>query len=118
MKKFTVERCWGKFEQFTKSETSTVKIISINPNSSLSLQYHNHRSEFWRVLSGHPIVTVGENITIANPGDEFVVEIKQIHRLETKDDAVQILEIAFDDNFDEEDIVRLTDKYGRAKKEN
>lgn len=118
MKSFIVKRGWGQFEQFTKSETVTVKIISINPNSILSLQYHNHRAEFWRVLSGHPIVTIGENITIANPGDEFKVEIKQIHRLETKDDAVQILEIAYDDNFDEEDIVRIKDKYGRAKKEN
>ncbi|MFA6177372.1 MAG: phosphomannose isomerase type II C-terminal cupin domain [Candidatus Paceibacterota bacterium] len=115
MKSFIVERCWGKFEQFTKSETTTVKIISINPNSTLSLQYHNHRAEFWRVLSGHPLVTIGENVIRANPGDEFIVKIKQIHRLATEDDAVQILEIAYDNNFDEEDIVRLEDKYGRVK---
>ncbi|MFA6257722.1 MAG: phosphomannose isomerase type II C-terminal cupin domain [Candidatus Paceibacterota bacterium] len=118
MKSFLIKRGWGQFEQFTKSETTTVKIISINPGGVLSLQYHNHRAEFWKVLSGHPVVTIGENVTVAKPGDEFIVEIKQIHRLEAKDDAVQILEIAFDNNFDEEDIVRLTDKYGRVKKEN
>jgi len=37
----------------------------------------------------------------------------QPHQLEAKDDDVQFLEIAFG-NFDEEDIVRIKDKYGRA----
>ncbi len=113
MKKLTIKRPWGKFEQFTQNETTTVKVISINENSSLSLQYHNHRSEFWRILSGHPVVTIGEKKMNANPGDEFTVANKELHQIEAKDDAVQFLEIAFGD-FDENDIVRIEDKYGRA----
>ena len=111
---FTVKRPWGQFEQFTHNEVTTVKIHSINPNSSFSLQYHNHRAEFWRILSGHPIVTIGETTVTAKPGDEFMVSKLEKHRIEAKDDAVQILEIAYDNNFDEEDIVRLEDNYGRA----
>jgi mannose-6-phosphate isomerase-like protein (cupin superfamily) len=113
MKKLTVKRPWGQFEQFTQNEMTTVKVISVNPNSSLSLQYHNNRSEFWRVLSGHPLITVGESITTANPGDDITIEKLQKHRIATKDDAVQILEIAYGD-FDENDIVRVEDIYGRA----
>jgi hypothetical protein len=37
------------------------------------------------------------------------------HRVETKNDHVQILEICYGD-FNEEDQVRLEDKYGRVKK--
>ncbi len=113
MRKLVVKKPWGQFDQFTHKELSTVKIISVNPNSSLSLQYHNSRSEFWRVLSGHPIVTIGEKEIKALPGDEFVIEKKEKHRISAGDDTVQFLEISYG-NFDEEDIVRLEDKYGRV----
>lgn len=107
------ERPWGNFRQFTHNSPSTVKIISIKPNTSLSLQYHNNRTEFWKILSGHPVVTTGEQKIKANPGDEFKIEKLQPHRLEAEDETVQVLEIAFG-NFDESDIIRLEDKYGRA----
>jgi mannose-6-phosphate isomerase-like protein (cupin superfamily) len=113
MKTLTVKRPWGQFEQFTQNEMTTVKVISVNPNSSLSLQFHNKRREFWRVLSGHPLITIGENTTAANPGDDLTIEKLQKHRIATKDDLVQILEIAYGD-FDENDIVRIEDIYGRA----
>jgi len=113
MKTLTVKKPWGQFDQFTHNEVSTVKILSVNRGGSLSLQDHGHRTEFWRIISGHPLVTVGENKKNANPGDEFMIEKLQPHQLEAKDDDVQVLEIAFG-NFDEEDIVRIKDKYGRT----
>ncbi len=113
MKTLTTKRPWGQFEQFTHNETTTVKIISIDTNSSLSLQYHNHRVEFWRVLSGRPILTIGEKKMEAQAGDEFTIQKLEKHRIETKGEAAQILEIAYGD-FDEEDIIRVEDKYGRA----
>src|SRR3989344_5946606 len=109
---FAVSRPWGQFEQFTHNEASTVKLHTINPNSSLSLQYHNHRAEFWRIISGHPSITIGESTIVAKPGDEFMVPILEKHRIETKEEASQILEIAYGE-FDESDIIRVEDKYGR-----
>lgn len=114
METLTVKRPWGEFEQFTHNEVTTVKLLSVNPNSSMSLQYHNHRDEFWRIISGHPILTIGEKKINAKPGEEFMVARRELHQIETKDDAAQILEIAYDNNFDEEDIVRIQDKYGRT----
>ncbi|HBB49647.1 TPA: mannose-6-phosphate isomerase [Candidatus Nomurabacteria bacterium] len=110
---FQEERPWGNFRQLTHNSFSTVKVISIDPESSLSLQYHNNRSEFWRVLSGHPLLTIGEKIITAKPGDEFMIKKQQKHRIETKNDSAQLLEISSGD-FDEEDIIRIEDKYGRA----
>lgn len=114
MKTLVVKKPWGQFDQFTRSEVVTVKILSVNPNQLLSLQYHNHRDEFWRVISGHPVLTIGSKIINASPGDEFTIPKLEKHRIEAKDDAVQILEISYDDNFDEDDIVRLEDTYGRV----
>ena len=113
MKTLIVKRPWGQFEQFTKNENTTVKIILINPSESLSLQFHKNRQEFWRIISGHPVVTIGEIEKVAAPGDEFVIEKLQQHQIEAKDETVQFLEIAYGD-FNEEDIVRVKDKYGRA----
>jgi mannose-1-phosphate guanylyltransferase/mannose-1-phosphate guanylyltransferase/mannose-6-phosphate isomerase len=114
MKTFTVKKPWGQFEQFTHNEESTVKIITVEKGGALSLQYHAQRAEFWKVLSGTPLVTVGDSKTTAAPGDEFMIEKLQQHRLEAPNDMVQIMEIAYG-NFDEDnDIVRLEDNYGRT----
>lgn len=113
METLIVEKPWGKFEQFTHDEQTTVKIITVNPGGTLSLQTHKQRTEFWRVLSGHPMVTVGDTVTRANPGDEFEIKKTQPHRLGAVDDVVQVLEITHG-QFDENDIIRLEDNYGRT----
>ena len=108
------ERPWGKFEVFAKNEPTTVKIITIKKGGECSLQYHNQRAEFWRVLSGTPDIRIGDVTTRAKKGDEFRVPIGALHRFSAPDNGVEILEIGFG-TFDEQgDIVRLEDKYGRT----
>ncbi len=107
------ERPWGSFRQFTENQTTTVKLMSVHPEKQLSLQFHHNREEFWRVLDGNPTIIIGETETIAAPGDEFFVPKQAHHRIKANDQPVRILEIAFGD-FDEQDIVRLEDSYGRA----
>lgn len=107
-----VKRPWGNFRQFTANQESTVKVITIESGGELSLQYHNGRSEFWRILSGKPTVTIGDVVTVAKPGDEFLIPKKKKHRIKAGKGGAAFLEIAFG-SFDEKDIVRLADKYGR-----
>lgn len=114
MKTLNIQRPWGEFDQFTENEETTVKLHNVKPGSAWSLQYHNNRSEFWRVVSGHPTIAIGTKRIEANPGDEFMVEKKELHRLETGEEGAVILEICFG-AFDEEDIIRVKDKYGRAQ---
>jgi mannose-6-phosphate isomerase-like protein (cupin superfamily) len=106
-------RPWGSFRQFTENESTTIKLINITAGQRLSLQYHNNRNEFWVILSGNPIITVGEETVQAKAGDEFFIPEKANHRIEGSGNDAQILEIAFGD-FDENDIVRLDDNYGRV----
>lgn len=113
MQPYREERPWGQFERFTENETSTVKIITLKAGESTSLQYHNHRDEFWRVLSGTPVLTINGNTQHGTPGQEFFVPRGEKHRLGGGEQGGQILEIATGD-FEEEDIVRLEDQYGRA----
>lgn len=107
------QRPWGSFRRFTLNEPSTVKLVHVDAGKQLSLQYHNDREEFWRILDGDPTIIIGENETIAKEGDEFFVPKKTHHRIRANQNNVRILELAFG-AFDEQDIVRLEDSYGRA----
>ena len=106
-------RPWGEFERFTLNEKSTVKIITVKAGEAFSLQTHAHREEFWRVLNGSGTITVGEERREAKAGDDFYVKVGEKHRVEGGPEGVAFLEIALGE-FDEGDIVRLEDKYGRA----
>ena len=108
----TARRPWGSFEQFTKNTPSTVKIIDMNPNSRMSLQYHKKRSEFWRVISGDVIAVLGRKIFPLDEGAEIFIPVGEVHRLIGGRNGAKILEISFGE-FDESDIVRLEDDYDR-----
>ena len=109
---FQVEKPWGNFRQFTHNENSTIKILTVNPNESLSLQTHSKRKEFWCVISGDGIVQLGEQKIPVKVGDEHEIKLGEKHRLSAGSNGIQVLEIATGD-FDEEDIVHIEDKYGR-----
>ena len=100
------------YERFTLNEPTTVKIITVNPHEAFSLQTHAHREEFWHVISGEAKVTVGEEVLDAKPGSNFFIRTDTNHRMEAKDAPCVFLEVAYGE-FDEHDITRLKDKYGR-----
>ncbi len=106
-------RPWGNFERFTLNEKSTVKIITVSPNEELSLQQHEHRDEDWRILQGDGSVIVGEKESAVKPGDQFFVARGTKHRVIGGPQGLTFLEIAEGD-FEEQDITRFEDKYGRA----
>ncbi|MCX6703757.1 MAG: phosphomannose isomerase type II C-terminal cupin domain [Candidatus Zambryskibacteria bacterium] len=108
-----VDRPWGSFDEFIANTPCTVKIITVNPGESLSLQYHEHRSEFWVVLKGNGYVTIGDNRKEASAGDRFDIGVHTNHRAEGGTEALVFLEISTGE-FDENDIVRIDDKYGRV----
>jgi mannose-6-phosphate isomerase-like protein (cupin superfamily) len=110
--KYSEVRPWGSFEQFTHNEVCTVKLINVNPQSELSLQYHNKRSEFWLVISGNPIIVIGEKNIEAQTNDEFFIPRLTKHQIKTNSLPARILEISFGE-FDENDIVRIKDRYNR-----
>ena len=110
---FDTERPWGSFRQFSSGEPSTVKILFVKKGQEFSLQYHKERSEFWRVLSGEPDIIVDDQKKAAKPGDEFFILPGIDHRISAPRGDVTVLELGRG-RFDEKDIVRIEDKYGRV----
>lgn len=94
---------------------TTVKIITVAPDQILSLQSHKKRSEFWKVISGSGFVEIDGAREAVDLGDEKMIPLGAKHRMQAGPNGMRILEIAFGE-FDEEDIIRYEDKYGRENK--
>ena len=56
-----VHRPWGNYTTIEEGSGWKVKIIEVKPNSSLSLQMHNHRVEHWIVVKGKAQVEIADN---------------------------------------------------------
>jgi mannose-6-phosphate isomerase len=109
-----VEKPWGYFEQYTHNLPCTVKIITVAPGGTLSRQYHQNRDELWVILDPGARVELDEEVL--HPGVEEKIFIPRgvVHRLSSVgEDEIRVLEISFG-TFDEDDIVRLEDVYGRV----
>ena len=109
---FTETRPWGHFERYSLNEPCTVKLVYVEANKRLSLQYHNKRDEFWKVIKGPAEVRTEDNTRVLQEGDTIMIPRKTVHRLGGIDESVVILEISYGE-FDECDIVRLQDDYSR-----
>lgn len=107
------ERPWGSFERFTENEVSTVKLLHLAPGKRFSLQTHAKRAEFWRCVAGSGRVTVGDETRGMSVGDEAMVQQGAKHRLEAGPEGITVLEIITGE-YDEADITRLSDDFGRA----
>ena len=107
------KRPWGEFVEFIRNAPSTVKIITVNTNEAFSLQTHSRRDEFWYVISGEGTITVGDAQFAVRSGQDHFIPRGTNHRIQSGNEPVVILEISLGD-FDETDITRLEDKYGRT----
>jgi len=113
----TEKRPWGHFERFTLNEPCTVKLVYVDGDKRLSLQYHNNRSEFWRVIKGPVVVQIGRTKETLEAkklqtGESITIPKGALHRLQGAGTEAVVLEISTGD-FDESDIVRIEDDYKR-----
>ena len=107
-------RPWGKFRSYPRENAAAVKIITVTPGASLSLQYHYRRSEFWVVLDEGLEMTIGDRVWRPAEGEEIYIPREAPHRLRCLGPARgRVMEIWLGDS-DETDIVRLQDNYGRG----
>ena len=109
------DRPWGTFEVLQEQNNYKVKVLTVNPNEKLSLQYHRHRSEHWVVVEGTALVQIGDKEFTLNVNESTYVPIKQKHRLSNPDfwKPLKVIEVQSGEYLGEDDIVRLEDVYRR-----
>ncbi|MEO9320254.1 MAG: phosphomannose isomerase type II C-terminal cupin domain [Nitrososphaera sp.] len=106
------DRPWGRFEKFHENKPCTVKLIYVNANSRLSLQFHKERSEFWKVIDGTAIVELDGKKFSLKRGEMVSIPKLARHRLSAGTEPCIVMEIAYG-RFSESDIVRVEDDYSR-----
>ena len=98
------------------------KILIVKPNSKLSWQYHHRRAEIWRVYKGEVGVSRSSDddekpLKKFITGDQIKLKKGERHRLIGLDDFAVIAEIWQhtdpENPSNEDDIIRLSDDYGR-----
>lgn len=111
-----VWRPWGWFEAVDGGERFLVKHIQVNPGAKLSLQKHWHRSEHWIVVQGTALVTCGDKSFVLRENESTFIPAGTQHRLENPGKLhLRMIEVQSGEYIGEDDIVRLSDDYGRTE---
>ena len=110
-----VPKPWGYYKTTLLTPDYQSKILCLYPGQSISLQSHAFREEHWVNVKGLGEVTVGESIKQFVSGDYVFIPKGCKHRLKniSLDQDLICNEVQLGSNFDEVDIVRYEDDYGR-----
>ena len=107
-------RPWGMFENLLESSACKVKRLTVDPKQNLSLQYHHKRSEHWVVVEGIATVQIDGKVLTLEAGEAVDIPLGAHHALgNNTEDPVVVIEIQMGSYFGEDDIVRVSDPYGR-----
>lgn len=107
-------RPWGTWEVLATGPQYTLKRIVVTPGQRLSLQYHNHRSEHWTIVSGEAEVELDGDTHYLGRGEHIHIPLRAQHRVRNiGDENLVFIEVQVGELLDEMDIVRVVDDYGR-----
>jgi mannose-1-phosphate guanylyltransferase/mannose-6-phosphate isomerase len=110
----TCHRPWGHYRTVDAGDRFQVKRITVKPGGKLSLQKHYHRAEHWVVVHGTAIVQRGEERMLIRENESVYIPIGAEHRLENPGKLpLQLIEVQSGPYLGEDDIVRVSDSYGR-----
>ena len=110
-----VEKPWGHELIWANNRHYAGKILHVRAGHRLSLQYHERKHETLMVLSGRVRMTLstpgGELVYVDAPaGQVFEVAPGRVHRIEAIETS-EMLEVSTPEL---DDVVRLSDDYGRS----
>lgn len=111
----TEARPWGKYTILFTGTDCQVKRIEILPGRRLSLQSHQFRAEHWLITSGFGTAQVGDEMFEVKPGSTVDIPILTKHRISSSPNSTLVfIEVQTGISFDELDIERFEDDFGRA----
>jgi mannose-6-phosphate isomerase-like protein (cupin superfamily) len=123
-------RPWGNYRVLFSDNKCKIKIITVDPGKRLSFQSHKNRDETWNILSGKYLVEI-ENWKLSNDktyDTQYTVILNknhiptscyikrnEKHRISNiGTEPLIFIEIQTGDSFDEDDIQRFEDDFGRV----
>lgn len=109
-----VPKPWGHETIWAHTDRYVGKVLHIKAGHALSVQYHNRKDETVYLLSGELIYRVKDGEELRDVklkvGEAFRITPGTVHQMEAVTDC-DVLEASTPDL---EDVVRLSDRYGRT----
>jgi mannose-6-phosphate isomerase len=110
----TVTKPWGSEIIWAHTMAYVGKILTIATGKRLSLQYHEHKDEWIRVLDGRLLLTLQNDEGVVEerelgPGEGVRVRVGRVHRFEAIE-TCRLIEVSTPEL---EDVVRIQDDFGR-----
>ena len=110
-----VDKPWGYEIRWAMTDRYLGKLLHVNKGEALSLQYHERKDECQYVVSGCVDIEVGGADGVLTThrmraGDTLHITPGTRHRITAVEDA-DIFEVSTPEV---DDVVRLSDRYGRA----
>lgn len=116
-----IQKPWGTETKWAHTAHYVGKILTVNPNERLSIQFHREKVETMMVLDGTGWMNLysmdedgSPNLTSTKElSKNSIVHIppKQIHSLVAGDNGIVVVEVSTNHL---NDLVRLKDQYGRT----
>jgi mannose-6-phosphate isomerase-like protein (cupin superfamily)/hypoxanthine-guanine phosphoribosyltransferase len=112
-----IVRPWGHMELFAVRKKAFVRILTIMPGHRLSRQKHSGRDEYFVALDAGLSIEVDDSPPLlTSRGDYVMIPRGTFHRFSnTSTEPLRCLEVAFGEIYNEEDIIRIEDDYGRSE---
>jgi mannose-6-phosphate isomerase len=111
---YRVEKPWGYELIWARTDRYVGKILHVNAGHVLSCQYHNVKDETMHVLRGELILRLGRGAELVErpfrAGESVHIPAGMIHQIEAVADT-DVLEASTPEL---DDLVRLSDRYGRS----
>ena len=110
---------WGYEFLSYMSKKIGIWILSVKKNTGTSIHTHFKKDTFLAVLNGKLKLEMADDFDIINPGVFCFIPKKKFHGLSALEDNTIFMEMEIYDNdvtfTDKNDLLRLVDKYKRAK---
>lgn len=108
------ERPWGSFTVLHTDSSHQIKKLVVNPGMRLSLQSYKYRAEHWFIVSGSGLVQIENESIKVQQHNSVDIPIGAKHRIAcTSYDPLVFVEVQTGISFDENDITRHEDDFGR-----
>lgn len=102
-----VVRSWGWYEEIQRANGYRIKLLSVAPGCSLSMQSHQHRCEHWYVLSGQATVHLDARCCLLEKNQSIFISVAQRHQLINHgSEWLTIIETQTGTYLEEDDITR------------
>lgn len=110
---YRVDKPWGYELIWARTDRYVGKILHVRAGQALSVQYHHHKDETMHLLSGEMIFRSGSEGHLTerrvSAGTSLHIPPPLVHQVEAVTDC-DILEASTPEL---DDLVRVTDRYGR-----